>query len=235
MGRCMHGSVCMFAHDDSEIGLTRSGNAFMTYGHMATDYVLLSLQGLLQQTGSLLSLKGLLQQTGSLLSLKGFATTDRVTFVFKGFATTDRVTFVFKGFATTDRITFVFKRVCYTTDRVTFVFKGFATTDRVTFVFKGFATTDRITFVFDAFCVFRRKVDALQVGHCLFQLLVSSCLESFLCQFWCHGYCLSSIPLNHVVPRPPLDPPPPRAPWRRPQMASQGPHSCSLKKSVTCL
>jgi len=63
----------MFAHDDSEIGLTRSGNAFMTYGHMATDYVLLSLQGLLQQTGSLLSLKGLLQQTGSLLSLKGFA------------------------------------------------------------------------------------------------------------------------------------------------------------------
>jgi hypothetical protein len=195
MGRCMHGSVCMFAHDDSEIGLTRSGNAFMTYGHMATDYVLLSLQGLLQQTGSLLSLKGLLQQTGSLLSLKGFATTDRVTFVFK----------------------------------------GFATTDRVTFVFKGFATTDRITFVFDAFCVFRRKVDALQVGHCLFQLLVSSCLESFLCQFWCHGYCLSSIPLNHVVPRPPLDPPPPRAPWRRPQMASQGPHSCSLKKSVTCL
>jgi hypothetical protein len=155
----------------------------------------LSLQGLLQQTGSLLSLKGLLQQTGSLLSLKGFATTDRVTFVFK----------------------------------------GFATTDRVTFVFKGFATTDRITFVFDAFCVFRRKVDALQVGHCLFQLLVSSCLESFLCQFWCHGYCLSSIPLNHVVPRPPLDPPPPRAPWRRPQMASQGPHSCSLKKSVTCL
>jgi hypothetical protein len=195
MGRCRHGSDCMFAHDDSEIGLTRSGNAFMTYGHMATDYVLLSLQGLLQQTGSLLSLKGLLQQTGSLLSLKGFATTDRVTFVFK----------------------------------------GFATTDRVTFVFKGFATTDRITFVFDAFCVFRRKVDALQVGHCLFQLLVSSCLESFLCQFWCHGYCLSSIPLNHVVPRPPLDPPPPRAPWRRPQMASQGPHSCSLKKSVTCL
>ena len=133
----------MFAHDDSEIGLTRSGNAFMTYGHMATDYVLLSLQGLLQQTGSLLSLKGLLQQTGSLLSLKGFATTDRVTFVSK----------------------------------------GFATTDRVTFVFKGFATTDRITFVFDAFCVFRRKVDALQVGHCLFQLLVSSCLKSFLCQF----------------------------------------------------
>ena len=185
----------MFAHDDNEIGLTRSGNAFMTHGHMATDYVLLSLQGLLQQTGSLLSLKGLLQQTGSLLSLKGFATTDRVTFVSK----------------------------------------GFATTDRVTFVFKGFATTDRITFVFDAFCVFRRKVDALQVGHCLFQLLVSSCLKSFLCQFWCHGYCLSSIPLNHVVPRPPLDPPPPRAPWRRPQMASQGPHSCLLKKSVTCL
>jgi hypothetical protein len=188
MGRCRHGSDCMFAHDESEIGLPRSGNAFMTY-------VLLSLQGLLQQTGSLLSLKGLLQQTGSLLSLKGFATTDRVTFVFK----------------------------------------GFATTDRVTFVFKGFATTDRITFVFDAFCVFRRKVDALQVGHCLFQLLVSSCLESFLCQFWCHGYCLSSIPLNHVVPRPPLDPPPPRAPWRRPQMASQGPHSCLLKNYVTCL
>jgi len=113
----------MFAHDESEIGLPRSGNAFMTY-------VLLSLQGLLQQTGSLLSLKGLLKQKGTLLSLKGFATTDRVTFVFK-----------------------------------------------------GFATTDRVTFVFDAFCVFRRKVDALQVGHCLFQLLVSSCLKSFLCQF----------------------------------------------------
>ena len=76
MGRCMHGSVCMFAHDDSEIGLTRSGNAFMTYGHMATDYVLLSLQGLLHQTGSLLSLKGLLQQTGSLLSSMHFLSSE---------------------------------------------------------------------------------------------------------------------------------------------------------------
>ena len=76
MGRCDHGSDCMFAHDESEIGLPRSGNAFMTYGHMATDYVLLSLQGLLQQTGSLLSLKGLLQQTGSLLSLMHFVSSE---------------------------------------------------------------------------------------------------------------------------------------------------------------
>jgi hypothetical protein len=70
-GRCRHEYNCMFAHSVDELGEKRRGNAFMTYGARATSYVFLSLQGLLQQTGSLLSLKGLLQQTGSLLSLKG--------------------------------------------------------------------------------------------------------------------------------------------------------------------
>ncbi len=42
IGKCEHGSECMLAHNESEIGDPRAGNAFMTYGHRPYEHVLLS-------------------------------------------------------------------------------------------------------------------------------------------------------------------------------------------------